>query len=302
MTPILPNSATVRVPERLVSVEGRWRWIDLNVRYGFIDHRRLGPILIDTGYSPRVTRGPGRSLFLRAYSAILRPRLIAGGDAVSFLAAQGIRPSDVRVVILTHFHADHAAALLDFPLARIYANGEAWRDIHAASLLANVHRGVFPELIPDDLRGRLTAIEETRHVPLPMGLGSGYDILGDGSAISVSLPGHAQGHFGLYFGEADDPFLYAVDAHWLVQAALNLALPSIPARLVSHDMEAFMASVARLRAYREQGGTFVLCHDPAPTIYDHSLEQNHAHFAPVGMDGLSSLSKCPCVDVSQSHP
>ncbi len=272
MTPIFPNSATVRVPERLVSTNGRWRRIDLNVRYGFIDHEKFGPVLIDTGYGPRVTQGSNRSSFLRMYSAILRPCLVAKGDALSFLAGRGVKPSDVRVIILTHFHADHVAALRDFPKARIYADGDAWRTIRDASWVANVSHGVFSELFPDNLQDRLLPIEEARRVPLPFELGDGYDILGDGSVVSVSLPGHAKGHFGLYFGQVGNPFLYAVDTHWLIQAVRELELPTIPARMICHDVEAAMSSIARLQVFRERGGTFVLCHDPAPTPSDYSSD------------------------------
>jgi len=266
MTPVFVNSASVRVLERLMLAGGGWRMIDLKVRFGFLDHPRLGPVLIDTGYSHRVKSGKERSLALKAYTALTKPRLEL--EATEFLASRGIAPSDIRTIIITHVHADHVSALKDFPNAQVHADGDAIRKFGSASHLANVFDGVFTELLPDDLSERLVPFDGADKVNLPNSLGAGFDIFGDRSAVCVPFPGHAPGHCGIWFGLADKPFLYATDVQWMKRAVTDGAIPWLTSAIVSENRQAMRDSVNRLRIYHEAGGSFLLCHDPETSEYD----------------------------------
>jgi glyoxylase-like metal-dependent hydrolase (beta-lactamase superfamily II) len=254
------NSAIVRVPERLILKGGSWRTVDVGVRYGIVEHPRLGPILIDTGYGPRATEGSGRSLMLQVYGAVLRPSLIAQQSPLNQLQRLGYRAEDVSLAIVTHFHPDHIAALRDFPRASFVTSGKALRAIRSMNPVARIHRGIFVELLPDDFDSRVKPIEDTTAVLLPFGLGTGLDILGDGSCLAIDLPGHAIGHFGLIWPRLDPPVLYAVDTTWLPEA-LDHRLPSGPARLIYEDRSAMAKSARFVHEARQAGCRVVLCHD-----------------------------------------
>ena len=62
-------------------------------------------ILVDTGYDPVEAKRRGR--------AILRP-------PVKALEAVGVMPDEVKDVIVTHLHYDHAGCLADFPNATLH--------------------------------------------------------------------------------------------------------------------------------------------------------------------------------------
>jgi glyoxylase-like metal-dependent hydrolase (beta-lactamase superfamily II) len=254
------NSAIVRVPERLVLRGGSWGRIAVGVRYAMLVHPEFGPVLIDTGYGPRVTHGAQRSLALKVYGAVLRPRLVDNDLPLAALEQAGYSATDVQRIIVTHFHADHVAALRDFPNARFVASGTAWEAMSRMREGERLHSGVFAELLPTDFAGRLVPIEDLPERPAPLGLGMGRDIWGDGSCLAIDLPGHAIGHFGLLWPQGDPPLLYATDTTWMAEA-LDDRLPRGLARIVYADEAAMRKSAALVAAFRRAGGRVVLCHD-----------------------------------------
>jgi glyoxylase-like metal-dependent hydrolase (beta-lactamase superfamily II) len=254
------NSAIVRVPERIVLRGGSWGRIAVGVRYGMVVHPEFGPVLIDTGYGPRVTRGGQRSVGLKLYNAVLRPQLVEDDLPLMALQRAGYAAGDVRRIVVTHFHADHVAALSDFPNATFIASGAAWQAMVRMREGQRLHSGIFSELMPEDFASRLLPIETLAERPAPFGLGTGRDIWGDGSCLAVDLPGHAIGHFGLLWAQSDPPLLYATDTTWLSDA-LDDRMPGGIARIVYADEAAMRRSVGVVARFRRAGGRVMLCHD-----------------------------------------
>lgn len=254
MTPIFANSATVSVPEHLVLARGSTRRLRLGVRFGVFVHPTQGPVLIDTGYGPEVTRGK-RSLPLWLYAAVLKPRLEEQPETV--LKRLGFAPEDVKTIFITHFHADHISGLRRFSQARFIAAG--WDTLKRRSRFDRLRHGVFDELLPADFEARLTPLESLSAVPLPFGLGEGRDVFGDGSTLSLPLPGHALGHTGLIW--PDRKLIYAADAQWLKQAMRENRPPKGPARWVYEDEAEMRQSLDLLRRAEAAGCEVVFCHD-----------------------------------------
>jgi glyoxylase-like metal-dependent hydrolase (beta-lactamase superfamily II) len=265
--PVFANSATVIAPERLVLRGGSWRPRTLAVRYGLYLSETAGPVLIDTGYTRHSLHEPGRSLGLRIYGRALRPQLIAEGQPEAVLSSFGLAPEDVTRVIVTHFHADHVSGLTLFRKARFLASAAGWNGLRSASGFQNLRHGLFPELLPTDFADRLDLIETQQPTRLP-GLPQGHDLLGDGALISLPLPGHADGHFGIVFPHLPRPLLYAVDAQWHGLALPPARRPGYPSRLIAHDWRALQRSTDVVEGFAAGGGDVVLCHDPAPTPHD----------------------------------
>jgi glyoxylase-like metal-dependent hydrolase (beta-lactamase superfamily II) len=253
MRPVFANSATLSIPEWLVLAKGRLRTIKLGVRFGVWVHPRHGPIVIDTGYGPEVTTGH-RSLALRLYASLLRPRLETQPEDV--LADLGFRADDVKYVFVTHFHADHISGLRRFPKARFIAAG--WPKISTTTHWQRLRHGLFTELLPDDFEARLIAIEDLPVADLPFG--HGHDLFGDASLLALDLPGHATGHCGLVWPQ--HKLIYAADAQWLGQAIAEDRPPRGPARWVYDDEVAMTDSMALLRRAALAEYEIVLCHDP----------------------------------------
>lgn len=271
MKPVFANSAFVAAPERLFLRGGIWRRVPLKVRYGVFRHPTVGPVLIDTGYGPGVTRGP-RSLALRLYNRVLGPDLVADGQPETVLQRLGWKPDEVSTIIVTHFHADHVANLDLFPKARIIAKADVLGKILKWPAHKTLCHGVFRDLLPADLASRTTDVDGVAAREAPLGLGMGRDIFGDGSVLAVDLPGHAEGHFGLCFTDLPVPLLYAVDAQWCAQALEEGRRPGFPASLIADDPQGLAESTRRVLAFRRVGGDVLLCHDPVESRYDLAAE------------------------------
>jgi len=226
MKVVFPNSAWVRAMERLILLRGRFKSIRLKVRYGIVLHPGYGPVLIDTGYTDHTVSRAGRSALLRLYARILSPMLNTSQQPLTVLKQMGFGVEDVKFIIVTHFHADHVSGLREFPNARFIVDGDAWTHVNTSSTATNLRHGVFTDLLPDDFGDRTIALGSCPHSP------RGYDIFGDGRLLAVPLPGHAAGHFGVWIDAAPAPILYAVDAQWLRQAAVEGRAPRYPARVI----------------------------------------------------------------------
>lgn len=267
MRPVFANSAFVDAPERFVLRCGRWQRVRLKVRYGVFRHPEAGLVLIDTGYGPRVTEGP-RSLALRLYNAVFGPELLEEGRPETVLRKLGATPEDVKVIILSHFHADHISTLHLFPQARVFAKSRMLERVPNRSAWQNLRHGVFSELLPDGLSARIIDVDGFGMQDAPLGLGTGRDLFGDGSVLAIDLPGHAEGHFGLCFATLPVPLLYAVDVQWLLAALPRKRQPGLPASLIAHDRKAAAESARRVLAFQQADGDVLLCHDPKESPYD----------------------------------
>ena len=254
------NSAYIDVFAGLVKRGGGLRRARLTVRYGVIDLGPRGLCLVDTGVGPEVTQGP-RSAALRLYNAVLRPQLNAEEAVGTTLRNLGVTPADIRRVIVTHFHADHVSSLRLFAKAEFIAWGAAARLVMGMSTAAALHNGIFKELIPPDIAQRLLPVEGLARRPTGTALGDGYDLFGDGSYLAVPLPGHAFGHFGIFWREAEGPVIYATDAAWTREALIEDKTPWLSSAIVFHDRAAGGDNQRLLRAFAEQGGQIHLCHD-----------------------------------------
>ncbi|MEO1551292.1 MAG: MBL fold metallo-hydrolase, partial [Pseudomonadota bacterium] len=213
-TPRFVTSGWVEVPEAAVLRGGSWRTRRLPVRYGLLDHPVAGLTLIDTGYTPHTVTDPGRSLSMKINSALLRAKLSPEGQPEAVLARFGRGLSDVACVILTHFHADHVSGLRLFENARFIGARADLEVMGRRARWRNAAQGMFDALLPTDFHERFEPIEACAQVDRAR-LSGLRDLFGDGSLCAVPLPGHTQGHFGLFYHTAGGPVLYGCDAQYV---------------------------------------------------------------------------------------
>lgn len=235
---------------RLACRAARWENAEFPALVGLLHHPAHGALLFDTGYAPHFFAATARWPE-RAYALFAPVSLSPDQQLVAQLARRGLNPSDIKTIIISHFHGDHVAGLKDFPEAHFICSGSGWRGLQALGRVTGVRRGMIPALLPDDFAARTQFIEDLDAIVLPselMPFETGFDLFGDGSLLAVDLPGHAEGQFGLTFMDADEDrriFLVA-DGAWSMQAIRENALPmAIAARLIGHT-SAYPDTLSRL--------------------------------------------------------
>jgi glyoxylase-like metal-dependent hydrolase (beta-lactamase superfamily II) len=238
-------------PEAMTRRGAGWKPCRFPGGFALLRHATHGVALYDTGYSEAfhvATRAWPASLYARVTPVHVELQETAREQ----LAQDGIGPYDVRYVFVSHFHADHIAALRDFPAARIVCSRAAWGSVRSARGLSAVLKGFLPELIPYDIEERLTFVDGFAHVPLQPPLdafGPGHDAFGDGSVVVVDLPGHAAGHIGLLVETpARGRLLLAGDAAWSREAIETATPPPWVTIALLGDPRAYRATLQRLAA------------------------------------------------------
>jgi glyoxylase-like metal-dependent hydrolase (beta-lactamase superfamily II) len=94
---------------------------------------------------------------------------------------------------------------------------------------------------------------------------AGLDLLGDGSLMGVSLPGHSNGQLGLFMPDVNGrPIFLVADACWSLPACKEGRLPSRLALFVNAERQRFKETFFGLRdlAVRESGIALLPSHCP----------------------------------------
>lgn len=188
-------------------------------------------ILVDTGLNP---------------SAVADRDGHYGQGPVSFFTLEQERSvadqvdlSTLTRVVLTHLHFDHAGGLelipSSVPVVVQRAEWEGGRE------RAAIERNFF---LPRDYAD--LGLE-------PVLVDGDHDLLGDGSVMLLSTPGHTPGHQSVQVGD----LVLGIDVGLFAESLDDLRFPSF-----AEDFEAQRRSAERLRGLRDGGLTVRPGHDP----------------------------------------
>jgi len=237
-------------PEWVTLRGGSFRSIRFPAGFARIVHPTYGTILFDTGYSDRFYQSTSR-LPYSIYAKITPVIYEAGNGAAAQLEQQfGLDPNDVRIIILSHFHADHVGGLCDFPNARFIYLPQAYEAVRGLRGVAAVRRGYLPDLLPEDFELRSDPVDRERsRIPLPQGWpfpDGGYDLLGDGSLIGIDVSGHATGQMGLLLTTQEQRYFLCADATWSSRAIRESLPPHPLAGIIMPDRRQYKETFERL--------------------------------------------------------
>jgi glyoxylase-like metal-dependent hydrolase (beta-lactamase superfamily II) len=237
-------------PEAATVSDGAWRSCEFPALVARLDHPQHGPVLFDTGYSRHFFQATAR-FPERLYRTVTPVHLAHGESLAEQLERDGVDAKTVRWVVLSHLHGDHVGGLGDFPDARIALAREAWADQAARGRVSALSKGLLPELIDAQAQARLVFFEDlpARALEGPLArFGIGHDLFGDASVLMVALPGHAPGHYGLLFADADGPVFLIADASWSSRAVRAGLVPPAFVTGWLGDTDAYRRTLAHLHA------------------------------------------------------
>lgn len=191
-------------------------------------------MLWDTGLPAGLVGNPAR---LPAMTMSLRATI------PDQLARIGVRPEQVSIIGISHYHGDHTGQAAAFPRARL---------VMGAGDLAAL-RGAAPGLPRDDLRPWLQgggAVTEAA---------GDLDIFEDGSVVMLNLPGHTPGHHGLLVRLASGAVLLSGDTWHFTEQVARHGVPPF-----NTDRAQSLASMDRLgRLARNLHARLIIQHEPA---------------------------------------
>lgn len=205
-----------------------------------VSHPR-GWVLIDTGLHPALSSDPHARLGAMADSFFVE-RLAEDDDVVSKLAMLGLQPGDVKHVVQTHLHFDHAGGLQWFPHANIYIQAS---ELPFAYWPPVYQRGLY---VKADFDHPLQWKE----------LAGEYDLFEDGRIVLFPTPGHTPGHQSVLIRLANRNVILMADAHYVAEKMRERLLPS-----VVWSPDAMVASWHRIEELeRRHGAALISTHDP----------------------------------------
>jgi N-acyl homoserine lactone hydrolase len=226
-------------------------WTEPLPIYAFAIEHPEGVILVDTGETARASQ---RSYFtgwhpgIRAFHEWVEPQQEIGPQ----LERLGIRPADIRWVVMTHLHTDHAGGLHHFP------------DNDILVTRAELDFG-------SGLRGRLRGYVANEHWPTwfeptalelepePFGpFSESLRLTEAGDVILVPVPGHTPGQIAVLVEEGDQTVFLGGDSSYTQELMLRGIADGVGA-----DDEAERLTHERIRAYAAANPTvYLVAHDP----------------------------------------
>ncbi|MDX2283525.1 MAG: MBL fold metallo-hydrolase [Bacteroidia bacterium] len=173
------------------------------------------------------------------------PMLVECGPHSTFerlrseLARYGYRPEDIRKVLLSHIHFDHAGAAWAFAQAGaiVYVHPAGWKHLQDPARLYQSAKRIYGDLM-ETLWGEMHSIPEAQLIAVEDGAAVE---LGEYTFTAWHTPGHAVHHIaweteaGIFTGDVGG-----------VKILGGPVVPPCPPPDI--DLEAWQASIARLRA------------------------------------------------------
>ena len=217
----------------------RDEWLTVPVPAYLVEHPRVGKILIDTGFHPSVAVKPKENLGRLALFTFKDLQMKSEQALPAQLRERGIDPSEVKVVLMTHLHIDHASAISEFPGATFVVSAAEW----AAATSHGQFHGYARRQFDHGFEYRLLDFEGAGAESFA-GFARSFDLFGDGSVRTVYTPGHTLGHMSVVLRTARGEVLVAADAVYLRRTLEDTHLPYRTA-----DEHLFRRSLREIRQY-----------------------------------------------------
>jgi N-acyl homoserine lactone hydrolase len=260
------NTGYILGPEEVMAMTGgrvkalrslrspREGWIRIPAPVFLLEHPGAGLMLVDTGLHASVAVDPKQNfggVLGRLYHVEMDPDQTAAAQ----LRSRGIEARDIKLVVMTHMHMDHASAISDFTEASYILGEDEWAAFSA-------RRPTFKGYVHSQGKHAVDyreVVYDTRLVDSYSTFGRSFDLLGDGSVRLVYTPGHSAGHQSVIVRLRDRELLIAGDAIYFLDT-----LEHERRGMFLNDEHNWRRSLREIQLYRRENPDAVIIpsHDP----------------------------------------
>lgn len=167
-----------------------------------------GLVLVDTGFGFKDMLNPSWT-GLKATQLMMSAQLRPEQSAIEQIRQLGFKPEDVRHIIITHLHPDHAGGLMDFPHAEIHILDKEYTA--ATSPITLVEKASYrPYLWAHEPNWHIHRFEGERWHDF-----ESVQVLSDAlyDILLIPLQGHTRGHCGVAVSTTEGWLLHCGDAY-----------------------------------------------------------------------------------------
>ncbi len=237
--------------ERQIHILTDKKWTEPLPIYVWVIEHPEGVIVVDTGETARTAERNYFPEWHPYFKYALRMSVQPDDEIGLQLRTIGISPDDVRWVILTHMHTDHAGGLAHFPKSEILvARGE----YELARTLIGRINGFLPTRWPEWFRPHLVDFEPQAFdtFPASFALTKAHDV------FLVPTHGHTASHLSVIVQDEGTSIFLAGDTSYTQQLMVNSVVDG-----VSPSAKVARQTLSRIRNYVQTHPTVYLpTHDP----------------------------------------
>ncbi len=244
--------------------------------FALIRHPKDGYVLFDTGYSSRFFEET-KSFPFSIYSRITPVYFKEEDSAVVQLQKRGISPTEIKTIILSHFHPDHVGAIKDFPQAQFICLRSAYQDVKNRKGFSALVRAFLPGMLPKNFEQRVRFAEDGMKIQLdgayaPFDIG--YDLLGDASILAIELPGHAKGQIGVILNTQGGMYFLIADACWLSESYRRNILPHPVAGLLFSSRQDYQTTLEKIHQMYKKNPEIKIIPSHCPEVWEQFTQKD----------------------------